>query len=722
MRLNSLTLSGFKSFARTTTFEFPAQICAIVGPNGSGKSNVAEATRWVLGEQSIKTLRGKRGEDLIYSGSTSAARMGKASVTLIFDNRDHSIPLDFETVTLERKIFRDGLNEYYLQGSQVRLKDIVELLARIGLGETKHNIIGQGEVDRLLMSSPRERRELLEEAVGLRLWQLKKREAERKLEETHKNAVQVQALLKEISPHLKFLKSQADKAEKHEVLRRELRDYERAYVSQESLAIAAARAHLAEETKPAMTKLQELERDIKAVRQELSRSESDDKAPERLAVKEKELEALRAERADLERELGRIEGRLEAGGPAHPPGEIRLSLAGIESALTPLIAELEEGALLSEPAELQARLRRVAAKLRRVVAELKPPVGSGMPAGDDTPAAERTRIQGALRTLESGLRRLRAEYDQHFTRFRQTHRDLRQRFDALRDQEEEAAALRAALQRIDFEKEKLALRDADLTRLIEESGLSRSELDAATSPFAAVAPDELRKRIEKLRVRLEEVGSIDEAVLTEYRDTAARHDFLARELGDLTAADKDLRRLIEELEERIERDFQESFAKVKEGFHHYIRIVFGGGKGVLTHTPLRRPSAGEGGAEEETEALEYGIDIDVDLPRKRIKGLAMLSGGERSLVSIALLFAITAVNPPPFLVLDETDSALDEANSQKYAAILQELSEKTQLILITHNRETMQRASILYGMTMGENGISKILSLKLEEAESYGNR
>ena len=136
------------------------------------------------------------------------------------------------------------------------------------------------------------------------------------------------------------------------------------------------------------------------------------------------------------------------------------------------------------------------------------------------------------------------------------------------------------------------------------------------------------------------------------------------------------------------------------------------------------PEEGEDREEEseEEEAPEPGVDIAVDLPRKRIKGLAMLSGGERALTAIALLFAITAVNPPPFLVLDETDAALDEANSQRYGAILKELAKKTQLIIVTHNRETMKSAGVLYGVTMGDDGVSKLLSLKLEEAEAYTNR
>ena len=150
MRLLRLELSGFKSFAKPTKLEFPAAISAIVGPNGSGKSNVAEGLRWVLGEQSIKSLRGKKGEDLIFNGSQTAPRLGKASVSLVFDNRKKIFPLDYDEVKITRKVFRDGVNEYLINGSSVRLKDIIELLSKIGLGTSSHHIIGQGEADKIL--------------------------------------------------------------------------------------------------------------------------------------------------------------------------------------------------------------------------------------------------------------------------------------------------------------------------------------------------------------------------------------------------------------------------------------------------------------------------------------------------------------------------------------------------------------------------------------------
>ena len=208
MRLKNIELSGFKSFAKKTLLTFDAPITAIVGPNGSGKSNIAEAFRWVLGEQSLKILRGKRGEDLIFNGSGSAPRMSRASVTLTFDNSGRSLPLSFNEVSISREVHTDGASEYLLNRSKVRLKDIVELLASVGLGSTGHHIISQGEADRILRARPREREAMIEEALSLTVYHLKIAESERKLQKTQENLRQVEALRKEIAPHLKFLGKQ----------------------------------------------------------------------------------------------------------------------------------------------------------------------------------------------------------------------------------------------------------------------------------------------------------------------------------------------------------------------------------------------------------------------------------------------------------------------------------------------------------------------------------
>ena len=154
MLFKRLEIFGFKSFAKNVALEFPSAISAIVGPNGSGKSNVADSIRWVLGEQSMKNLRGKKGEDLIFAGTESVPRMGKAMVNLVFENKKNQFGVEFDEVVVGRKVYRDGINEYTINGSSVRLKDIVELLSKVGLGATLHHIIAQGDADRILYASP----------------------------------------------------------------------------------------------------------------------------------------------------------------------------------------------------------------------------------------------------------------------------------------------------------------------------------------------------------------------------------------------------------------------------------------------------------------------------------------------------------------------------------------------------------------------------------------
>src|SRR3990167_4552902 len=201
MLLKSVELVGFKSFGKKTILEFGSTIAAVVGPNGSGKSNIAEGFRFVLGEQSMKAMRGKRGEDLIWGGSPGLPRAGRGAVRVTFDNSKRLLDLDFKEVVVERIVYRDGQNEYLLNGTVVRLKDVIRLLAGANIGGSGYQIISQGEADRILNATPRERREMVEDALGLKLYQHKKAESERKLAETGVNIDKTKSLRRELAPH-----------------------------------------------------------------------------------------------------------------------------------------------------------------------------------------------------------------------------------------------------------------------------------------------------------------------------------------------------------------------------------------------------------------------------------------------------------------------------------------------------------------------------------------
>lgn len=221
-RLKSLELHGYKTFASKFTFEFPGRITAIVGPNGSGKSNIADAIRWVLGEQSYSLLRGRKTEDMIFSGSEQRPRASMASAAITFDNEDGWLPIDFSEVSIARRAYRDGTNEYVLNGQRVRLKETSELLAQSGLAERTYTIIGQGLVDAALSLKPEERRRFFEEAAGIGLYRTRRDEAISRLEATRRNLERVQDILSELEPRLRSLEKQAARVAEYERVKADL--------------------------------------------------------------------------------------------------------------------------------------------------------------------------------------------------------------------------------------------------------------------------------------------------------------------------------------------------------------------------------------------------------------------------------------------------------------------------------------------------------------------
>src|SRR3989344_6410834 len=307
--LKRLELQGFKSFAKKSVLEFQSPITSIVGPNGSGKSNVAEAFRFALGEQSIKSMRGRKGEDLIWNGTSEVPKSSRASVKITFDNRKKFLNLDFEEVTVERAVYRDGVNEYFLNGTQVRLRDIVEMLAPTHIGPSGHHIISQGEADKILNAKMQERKAMIEDALGLRIYHYKKQESEKKLVKTEENIKQVGSLRRELSPHIKFLKRQFEKLQKNKELRLLLRKLFGEYLTLERdyLDREKERINLAKTTPE--TALKKLEKELQ-VKTKMLKVGAPDEQKIKLFDLEKKLGSLRIEKDSIMRNLGRFEGQI----------------------------------------------------------------------------------------------------------------------------------------------------------------------------------------------------------------------------------------------------------------------------------------------------------------------------------------------------------------------------------------------------------------------------
>ena len=728
--LKRLEIAGFKSFARKTVLDFSNQTTAIVGPNGSGKSNVAEAFRFALGEQSMKSMRGKRSEDLIFSGTHMSARANRAAVAIVFDNSKRIFPkIDFDEVTIERAVFRDGTSEYSLNGSKVRLRDIQELLASANIGETGHHIISQGEADRILLANPRERRAMLEDALGLKAFEFRKQEAERKLEKTDANVKEVEALRREIAPHIRFLKKQVERLERAEELARELASACQQYFAIEELYLDTEKKRVTQERAAAGEKLAAAEAELKVFEERTTYDSEGMKHVEKVRQAERSLDSVTQERAQLAREMGRVEGALDSAKRRSRAVAEEPYVKVPRTDLSQLQATIERAEGMSE---IREALDAIKGAIGAFIARFTSPKDEYL-ADEENQVYTLENEHKALAKKDEDLANRIADARAALERARQervayeeTGREQQHRLLAVADsratEEAAVARLEARLNELNYLSEEFERERHEVLALAGSSALSYSKL--AELPQEDRRAQEDRKRaIERLKIRVEEAGGGTEDVKKEYDDAVAREEFLARELEDLAKSAEGLRALITDLDTELHKTFTEGLKKVNESFTEFFSLMFNGGGAKLVLEELamieEEENEDEETSEEETanaKVRKPGIEISVNLPKKRVQSLMQLSGGERALTSIALIFAMSQVNPPPFLILDETDAALDEANSRRYGDMIDNLAKKSQLIVISHNRETMSRAGVLYGVTMGADGISKLLSVRFEEA------
>ncbi|MBW6471658.1 MAG: chromosome segregation protein SMC [Anaerolineaceae bacterium] len=1191
-RLKSLELQGYKTFATKTIFEFPGKITAIVGPNGSGKSNIADSIRWVLGEQSYRLLRGRKTEDMIFAGSEGRSRAGMASSTITFNNEDGWLPIDFSEVSVTRRAYRDGQNEYLLNGQRIRLRDIQELLGQSGLAERTYTLIGQGLVDSALSIRADERRKFFEEAAGIGLYRSRREDSLNRLDQTRHNLERVTDILSELEPRLRSLdrqtrrfleyktlqadlqvllriwygyhwnNAQKDLSQSRQVLQeREIHlnkvknNYEKIEKqfseirnqisskrivlnelhSQSStqhlelekiirdLAVLEERqrslndqeynqnydlVRLEEEIKSKESYLENLEAEYQKLTQEVNEARTNlDEAQialnERLNVRGKvesalqknrralienetksveakaklnelaerinnlklSLEKLRLEEQDIQKELKEKEKDLEKSkkdlfaveksieiikknalvyltkkqdidkklqekrnilnklqseviklnaqyealiqaektlsgfnqgaknlmnahrsgkfsGQYQPLSEVLNVPSELETAIAAALGEFLDSIVLldkSDPSfaiqylakgdqgraillplqwlknEKEQKLPSInglvgrASELVKFDHHYQPVVqnllgntiivdthenatkalgeipshtrlvtlngevfqGNGIVfAGKETRSSiiarprqkqelemviqetqerfksleaevvdlerelatlnqdynqitqgeqksnqelqqsqklvnlrnldfEKLRqrkqwVDNQIKSLEQQLANshesesitknllqeivkkietqrkecdvLRAELneipiddfqsnvghwktnlavveratneakkrlqenrtniDQNRQRFKSIHRRLEDFKNALLEIDDERAIKKAKEAELKDEIEKIRqhilptenelrvlektfdklqeeISNAQQTVTIGERYLTQGQLDYSRNkdvlenlrrhieedfglvsfeysssitgpnplpfdglveqlPIVTEIEPNLEENINRQRAQMRRIGPINPEAEEEYRSVKERFEFLSEQVEDLKKADQDLRQVIAELDELMQREFKKTFDAVALEFKDLFTRLFGGGSAKLYLT-------------DEENFNNTGIEIEARLPGRREQGLSLLSGGERSLTAVALIFSLLRVSPPPFCVLDEVDAALDEANVGRFCDLLSELGKSIQFIVITHNRNTVQAADVIYGITMGRDSSSQIISLRLDE-------
>lgn len=743
--LKSLEISGFKSFANKSKLEFDAPISAIVGPNGSGKSNAAEAFRFVLGEQSLKALRVSKTDELLFNGGESGRQKNRAHVKVRFDNSQDHLDIDYNEVELQRVIERGDAGTYRLNGSQVRLKDVTDLLADANVGTSRHHIISQGEADRVLSVSKRDRKTIIEDALGLRRFYRRRREAENKLDQTEDNLADIQDRLQDIKPEFKYLKKKKRQIKKTKELRKELTKKYQEYFYRRELIFDHKENSLYRKKDQLQQDLKDNRKQVSKLNKELEEAQETDegknkeeikKAKDRLQGIEKEISELTQRHGEVSGKISTLKKQLKKHQQTDNEKDITIAKStveshektireyiennsdlgiagfvnGLEEKLDQFFSLFKDGSKQQEEQtdQLKQRISELQTKRKQV-------------------EAERDDLETQRKNVKEHIADLKSASASNETKQHQLEKQLLQLESKQETIETKLSNCKEKLDSVSADREGLEKEKSEAKVLCGEEALDYQSVAIKDDSDGELRDDEIVERgknrkfgrkLERLKIKLEETRvSEPQEVRSEFERVKERMEFYQREIEDLEQTRNRLEELITDIEETAKKKFTEGIEDINQVFGDFFATMFGGGSAQLaiTHHPAGRNVTVEE-IDETPEKTEQGVEIQVKLPNKKVRGLEVLSGGERALTSIALLFALSQINPPPFVVLDEADAALDEANSKRFGDMIERLSEHSQLVIITHNRETMRRADLLYGVTMDKKGSSRLLSLDFSEA------
>ena len=712
MHLKDIQIEGFKSFANNITLTFPSRITGVVGPNGSGKSNITEAFRFVLGEQSMKNMRSKRGEDLIFNGGKFATKSSKATIIITFNNNDHILHDTFDEVSLTRIVNRDGMNEYYINDTQVRQRDIVELLARANVGSTGHHIISQGDADRILNASQEERKEIIEDGLGLKLFQYRKTESEKKLKKTKENLKEVDIVLRELSPQLKYLTKQVEKYEMAKEIRETLIELYAEYLANEIKYISVESTKLDFKETKLEEKINLLDKKINLEKENSQLKELGDTFTKKTNELREKINELRGEKDSLTRKIGQIEGEIHALESISTNQVTNIDNAEIEGLINDFeikykntidhktlcftIIQKLKGLLNQEEDHLSEGTRKRILTLKKQM---------------DQTNREIFILNDSEKSIQEKQKELQKEQENAIQQAKSSEKSILKLITEKNIEEQELSNTKYQKNILEEDKNELK-RELEEGVVLVGNDINKYKTFGEVTIGIRQEQKDRRRILERKKIKLESMTTDGgEDTYREYEDLSQRVEFLTKEKIDIEGSIESCEKGIETLQKEIDARFKIGIVKISTEFEKFFKILFGGG-----HASIQIEKKKIQYGEEEEYEIREGVGISLSLPHKKINTLEQLSGGERALVSIALLFAISQITPPPFLILDETDAALDEANSRRYGDMIEELAKKSQLIVVTHNRETMHRASTLYGVTMNNKGISALLSIAFEEA------
>ncbi|MDH4261594.1 MAG: AAA family ATPase [Spirochaetia bacterium] len=913
MFIKELEISGFKSFGEKTKIEFSSKITGIVGPNGCGKSNILDAIKWVLGEKSVKSMRGDKMEDVIFSGTEHKKPSGFAQVDLLLDNTEKILPIEFHEVKITRKLFRDGQSQFYLNDSRVSRKEVEEILMDTGLGKASYSFMQQGQMDMILSSKPEDRRLIFEEAAGISRYKSQKEEAEKKLEQTEFNITRLKDIISELERELKIKKSQSDKTRIFQELdeKRKIHDQkillttitdmddnllklqeklkkiinEREKSRQRVIQVEEQIINLDSEKQKIINEMhqkdiahqlnvekilhheknielnnqkrKQVSEELKVIKEhvdnvnnrilELKKQLNDQKQLylelnhqfgdtektikdtnnriiklnidiEKIQTSQKQmlkdvdlkrenlkslrknqeviiqnlLEFLKREKEQWHKTLGDIESQKSDFKKEINEFSLSISKALEEVNAKPesakhVLSELSKSLKSSQWISTVDKLSNLEKKFWNLLFE-KGGIHSQKEDFDEKITADENQIEefetkiielthqlnskkdeintlsskrdsmiGDLKTFE--VQKINVNEKEKYISQQLYNEDASLVYFSERYSLIESELLNINLQEKNLNKEVQGLKnslvleqnkienykntikklddkkDKLLEQIKKENNSSREEFEGTNELEVKIGTiigsreallmdiynnynitlDELKEKfsIKKIDLKIEKeklaeiqremknLGIINPLAIEELNTIQSLYDHNSDQVNDIITARKDILTVIEEIQGKSEKIFMDSFIQIGENFKKTFQKLFKGGDVSLKLT-------------EENKPLESGIEIQVQPPGKRARSLRLLSGGEKALTAIALMFGVYMLKSSPFCVLDEIDAPLDDQNVGRFLILLDDFIKNTQFLLITHNKKTMAKADTLFGVTMDEPGISKLLSVEIK--------
>ena len=726
MQLKHIKLAGFKSFVDPTRISFPTNMVAVVGPNGCGKSNVIDAVRWVLGELSAKNLRGESMSDVIFNGSDLRKPSGQCSIELLFDNSMGKLGGEYakyNEISIKRMMTRDGQSHYSMNNIRCRRKDVQDIFLGTGLGPRSYAIIEQGMVSKIVSAKPEEMRVFIEEAAGISKYKERRKETEQRIKKTKENLSRVKDIRDEIQRLINRLENQAKAAEKYKKFQAEEKELKLKISILNTLSAKAKKDSLSSKISQLINQVT-----VKSAEVNTHQTSIDQIKTEHASV----LSAFESAQKNfyvIGSEIARYETNLQ---------NINKAILGYEEGLSRAKVRYAE-ALDNESSIENLSPKEQAMKLLDAISDGLKVFGSSADGIRMKTVELKDLLTSILKITSTQSKNITNEYllrqneiaeqlGQAKENKLKAETDLAKLVEKSSTAEAELNTIRqkqsvvdASIQDVENKKSiaaldlrsleeqlnnlKLDLRTFEVnldnaSETLKKAGISISDLNPRD--YEAMDLADLESSLASTQSSIISLGAINLAAPDEIAEESKRISELDSQLEDLHEALDKLQSAIKKIDVESKMKFDDSFNAVNSKIQEIFPKLFGGGKAALQLI--------------DRDSFNSGITLAAQPPGKKNATISQLSGGEKAMTALSLVFALFELNPAPFCMLDEVDAPLDDINATRFVAMVEEMSDRVQFIFITHNKISMEKSDHLMGVTMQEAGVSRVVSVDVKEA------